>query len=103
MSAGRQIHRLMSDGGCICERHLLPSADAPRPASGPADTADRLLVRDCDWVLHGDNLHLLPLLPSGDFGLVYIDPPFNTGHTQQAAAGSYEDRRGGYLVAALGP
>ena len=87
MSAGRQPHRPMSAGDRTCERQLLP----------PADAADRLLDRDCDWVLHGDNLHMLPLLPSGDFGLVYIDPPFNTGHTRQAAAGSYEDRHDGYL------
>lgn len=32
---------------------------------------------------YGDNLEFLPLLPSGGFQLIYIDPPFNTGKTQQ--------------------
>ena len=35
-----------------------------------------------DWVIHGDNAVVLPLLPDGSFQLVYIDPPFNTGRTQ---------------------
>lgn len=32
---------------------------------------------------YGDNLEFLPLLPGGAFRLIYIDPPFNTGKTQQ--------------------
>lgn len=35
-----------------------------------------------DNVLHGDNLTLLPQLPSGAFQMIYIDPPFNTGKDQ---------------------
>jgi site-specific DNA-methyltransferase (adenine-specific) len=31
----------------------------------------------------GDNLDVLPSLPSGAFDLVYIDPPFNTGRAQR--------------------
>jgi site-specific DNA-methyltransferase (adenine-specific) len=34
-------------------------------------------------VHHGDNLEILPRLPSGGFELVYIDPPFNTGRVQE--------------------
>jgi len=37
---------------------------------------------DRDRILLGDNLELLPELPSGAFGLIYLDPPFNTGETQ---------------------
>jgi site-specific DNA-methyltransferase (adenine-specific) len=34
-------------------------------------------------VVHGDNLEVLPTLPSASIDLVYIDPPFNTGKTQR--------------------
>ena len=34
-------------------------------------------------VTHGDNLQLLPTLPDASFELIYVDPPFNTGRTQQ--------------------
>ena len=33
-------------------------------------------------VRFGDNLAILPQLPSRSFDLIYIDPPFNTGRTQ---------------------
>jgi site-specific DNA-methyltransferase (adenine-specific) len=33
-------------------------------------------------VRHGDNLQILREMPSGQFDLIYIDPPFNTGRTQ---------------------
>lgn len=33
-------------------------------------------------VIFADNLDALPLLPDGSAVLVYIDPPFNTGHSQ---------------------
>jgi site-specific DNA-methyltransferase (adenine-specific) len=34
-------------------------------------------------VHQGDNLRVLPAIPSGSFDLIYIDPPFNTGRTQR--------------------
>jgi len=34
-------------------------------------------------VILGDNLAVLPRLPDGAFQLIYVDPPFNTGKTQQ--------------------
>jgi len=34
-------------------------------------------------VIRGDNLDVLPALPDGVFRLAYLDPPFNTGRTQQ--------------------
>ncbi len=37
-------------------------------------------------VFCGDNLAVLPGLPSGRFDLIYIDPPFNTGRTQTRTA-----------------
>jgi site-specific DNA-methyltransferase (adenine-specific) len=36
-----------------------------------------------DYVIDGDNLAVLGLLPTEGFQLVYIDPPFNTGRTQR--------------------
>lgn len=34
-------------------------------------------------VVAGDNLTVLPALPDESFQLIYLDPPFNTGHAQQ--------------------
>jgi len=39
-------------------------------------------VLDVDTVYLGDNLDVLPALPSGAFQLIYLDPPFNTGGSQ---------------------
>jgi site-specific DNA-methyltransferase (adenine-specific) len=33
-------------------------------------------------IIFGDNLAVLQSLPSGSVDLIYIDPPFNTGHIQ---------------------
>ncbi|HEY2217215.1 MAG TPA: DNA methyltransferase, partial [Solirubrobacteraceae bacterium] len=35
-----------------------------------------------DQILLGENLTLLPGFADGAFQLIYIDPPFNTGHAQ---------------------
>ena len=43
------------------------------PASEPPET---------DQILLGENLELLPSFGDRSFQLVYIDPPFNTGHAQ---------------------
>lgn len=42
--------------------------------------------QDPATVIHGDNAHVLPLLPDASFRLIYIDPPFNTGKVQQRQA-----------------
>jgi site-specific DNA-methyltransferase (adenine-specific) len=39
--------------------------------------------KDSDYVVLGDNTEVLPKLPDRSFQLIYIDPPFNTGKTQQ--------------------
>lgn len=36
-----------------------------------------------DLVVEADNALVLPLLPSGVFTVIYIDPPFNTGRVQK--------------------
>ena len=35
-----------------------------------------------DQILLGDNLELLTRFGDGEFQLIYIDPPFNTGRSQ---------------------
>lgn len=42
-------------------------------------------------ILHGENLELLKTLPDGEYNLIYIDPPYNTGKRQKSHGGSYED------------
>ncbi len=37
----------------------------------------------CDYVVRADNASALPKLPDGQFQLIYIDPPFNTGKQQR--------------------
>jgi site-specific DNA-methyltransferase (adenine-specific) len=37
---------------------------------------------ETDQILLGENLALLPRFADGSFQLIYIDPPFNTGHAQ---------------------
>src|SRR3954467_62430 len=36
-----------------------------------------------DEIILGDNLEVLGRLPDGAFQLIYLDPPFNTGRTQE--------------------
>jgi site-specific DNA-methyltransferase (adenine-specific) len=50
----------------------------PDPPTGP-------LALDDDLVVRGDNLAVLPHLPSGAFDMIYVDPPFNTGRPQARA------------------
>jgi site-specific DNA-methyltransferase (adenine-specific) len=44
------------------------------------------VVLDDDLVIHGDNAGVLAQLPDETFDLVYVDPPFNTGHAQARRA-----------------
>jgi site-specific DNA-methyltransferase (adenine-specific) len=37
-----------------------------------------------DLILLGDNLELMPQFADGDFRLIYLDPPFNTGRERSA-------------------
>jgi site-specific DNA-methyltransferase (adenine-specific) len=41
------------------------------------------LTLDDDLVVAGDNLRVLSRLPPARFDLIYLDPPFNTGRSQQ--------------------
>jgi site-specific DNA-methyltransferase (adenine-specific) len=42
------------------------------------------IALDDDLVIHGDSGAVLPRLPASAFDVVYIDPPWNTGRTQQS-------------------
>jgi len=55
----------------------LPTLDAHPPLFDPAGP---------NTVVHGDNQHVLGLLPDASFSLIYVDPPFNTGRKQTRAA-----------------
>jgi site-specific DNA-methyltransferase (adenine-specific) len=45
---------------------------------GPSDP----LTLDDDLIIHGDNGPVMAMLPDGAFDVIYMDPPFNTGHAQ---------------------
>jgi site-specific DNA-methyltransferase (adenine-specific) len=40
------------------------------------------LMPDGDAVWQAENMEVLPKLPAGEFQMIYIDPPFNTGKVQ---------------------
>jgi site-specific DNA-methyltransferase (adenine-specific) len=48
-------------------------------------TSDREPVLDDDLIVEGDNADVLGRLPAGQFDLIYMDPPFNTGRAQARA------------------
>jgi site-specific DNA-methyltransferase (adenine-specific) len=47
-----------------------------------SQSVDEPVVLDDDLILAGDNAPALDRLPEGQFDLVYLDPPFNTGRAQ---------------------
>ena len=47
-----------------------------------ADLPARISLGD-DLLIEGDSAAVLPRLPAGAFDVVYVDPPFNTGHAQR--------------------
>jgi site-specific DNA-methyltransferase (adenine-specific) len=53
--------------------------EAPREHAGTANP----YVQGVITVHHADNLKFLATLPDGVVDLIYIDPPFNTGHPQR--------------------
>lgn len=64
-----------------------PDTD-PRTGAGDAVESDAVpviapVVPGAVTVIEGDNLAVAATLPSGSFTLVYLDPPFNTGRTQE--------------------
>src|SRR5690606_11614648 len=60
-------HRGMAASGAV----TAPESDRPTPLTGAAT------------IIEGDNLVVAATLPSASFTLVYLDPPFNTGRTQE--------------------
>ncbi|MGB2712230.1 MAG: site-specific DNA-methyltransferase [Conexibacter sp.] len=59
---------------------------------------DAIELGEEDLVIEGENLDVLPRLPDGAFDLIYLDPPFNTGRTQErrtlATASAREEGEG---------
>ncbi|MBS1673420.1 MAG: site-specific DNA-methyltransferase, partial [Actinobacteria bacterium] len=50
------------------------ASGAPAPTGGSVE------------IVHGEALDVARTLPDGSFTLVYLDPPFNTGRTQERHA-----------------
>jgi DNA modification methylase len=48
-----------------------------------------------DLLVAGDNLSVMPNLPPGEFDLIYLDPPFNTGRAQARRTLSMAAHAGG--------
>lgn len=69
------------------EPDLPTAADTPDAAPDPmpviAPVVPDPVVRGAVSIVEGDNLAVAATLPSGSFTLVYLDPPFNTGRTQE--------------------
>ena len=50
--------------------------------SGTSHVNDPLTSQPRLDIYHGDNLAVLAGMPDASVDLIYIDPPFNTGHVQ---------------------
>jgi site-specific DNA-methyltransferase (adenine-specific) len=60
-------------------------AVAPVEAPGSSDAASEVRAGSVE-IVHGEALDVARALPDGSFTLVYLDPPFNTGRTQERHA-----------------
>ncbi len=75
----RECIAVLTSGGPDGRRYHFCDRPTVRRAAAEASSADSSgRVR----VLFGDNMRVLPTLASGEFRLIYIDPPFNTGRDQ---------------------
>jgi site-specific DNA-methyltransferase (adenine-specific) len=52
---------------------------------------ERIELGSDDLVIEGENLDVLPRLSDGAFDVIYLDPPFNTGHVQERRTIATED------------
>ncbi|MCP2635928.1 site-specific DNA-methyltransferase [Microbacterium sp. HD4P20] len=62
--------------------------DAPAPDPEPGAEPDAGSVE----VYEGDNLEVLRAFPDASFTLIYLDPPFNTGRSQERAVETARSR-----------
>lgn len=62
-----------------------PTTPTPTPPTAPSTTPPHPLWSPDgpDLLIHGDNLAAMRAMPDTSMQLVYLDPPFNTGRTQQ--------------------
>ena len=61
---------------------VVPEPVVPEPVV-PEPVVPEPVVRGAVTIIEGDNLAVAATLSSGSFTLVYLDPPFNTGRTQE--------------------
>jgi site-specific DNA-methyltransferase (adenine-specific) len=59
-----------------------PATEQPRPTAAPIRPTPASTPPVAGEILLGENLELLPGFEEESFQLIYIDPPFNTGHAQ---------------------
>lgn len=71
-------------------QNAVDAAESPESGRGKRDSPTQVTVTPTSapapgavTILEGDNLAVAATLPSGSFTLVYLDPPFNTGRTQE--------------------
>ena len=69
------------DGGTQARPKAVPSAESPE--SGRGKSISPTEVPGAVTIIEGDNLTAAATLPSESFTLIYLDPPFNTGRTQE--------------------
>ena len=67
--------------------------------SAASDTTSKPSRDEFGRVIFGDNLNVLRSLADGSIDLIYIDPPFNTGHKQsRTSMRTIRDEQGGDRV-----
>lgn len=65
------------------ETRATAASSAELPESGRGQRTSPTQALGAVSVIEGDNLAVAATLPSASFTLVYLDPPFNTGRTQE--------------------
>ncbi|MBX3311904.1 MAG: site-specific DNA-methyltransferase [Microbacteriaceae bacterium] len=68
-----------------------------RAGLGAAGNQGATYIPTESTLIQGDNMQVLPTLPSGFFDLIYIDPPFNTGITQKLTQMKVEKADDGHV------
>jgi site-specific DNA-methyltransferase (adenine-specific) len=65
------------------ETRTSAASSAEIPESGRGNSTSPTQALGAVSIIEGDNLAVAAALPSASFTLVYLDPPFNTGRTQE--------------------
>nr|WP_292776816.1 MULTISPECIES: site-specific DNA-methyltransferase [Microbacterium] len=74
---------MAASGAVTAPDPVVPAAADPQGAAPDVMPVIAPVVPGAVTIVEGDNLAVAATLPSGSFSLVYLDPPFNTGRTQE--------------------